>query len=208
MFDAALIASATLMGLGGAPHCALMCSAPCALAAPGAPAQARLLIGRLLSYTAAGALAAASAQALAQMSGGAAVLRPVWALLQAALLLLGLSLLVRGRAPGWLGAVRWQPKPRQAFATGLAWAVMPCGLLHAALLLSALSTSPLSGALAMAGFATTSTLGLVIAPALRSRLPRRVGDATPALRLAGLGLAAASGWALAHGVWERVLLAC
>ncbi|MBW8894344.1 MAG: sulfite exporter TauE/SafE family protein, partial [Burkholderiales bacterium] len=57
-------------------------------------------------------------------------------------------------------------------------------------------------------FAVTSTLGLTVAPAWLARLPRRVGDASPALRLAGVGLALASGWALAHGVWQRIALVC
>ena len=206
--DLALISSAALMGLAGAPHCALMCSTPCALAARGRKQQMRLLAGRLLGYSAAGVVAALSAQALASMSQGAAVLQPLWALLQAALLVLGLSLLVRGRVPAWLGNVRWRPHPGRSFFTGLAWVAMPCGLLHAALLLSALSNSPLGGGLAMAAFAITSTLGLAVAPGLISRLPRRIGDASPALRLAGLGLVMASGWALVHGVWQRALLAC
>lgn len=206
--DAALIGSAALMGLAAAPHCALMCSTPCALAARGRREQTRLLAGRLLGYSAAGAVAAASAQALARMSEGAAVLQPLWAMLQAGLLVLGLSLVVRGRVPLWLANTRWRPAPGRSFSTGLAWVAMPCGLLHAALLLAALSNSPLGGGLAMAAFAVTSTLGLAVAPAWLARLPRRVGDASPALRLAGLGLALASGWALAHGVWQRALLAC
>ena len=206
--DAALIGSAALMGLAGAPHCALMCSTPCALAARGRREQTRLLIGRLLGYSAAGVVAAASAQALSRMSQGTAVLQPLWALLQAALLVLGISLIVRGRVPVWLANVRWRPTPGRSFTTGLAWVAMPCGLLHAALLLSALSNSPLGGGLAMAAFAVTSTLGLAVAPAWLARLPRRVGDASPALRLAGLGLALASGWALAHGVWQRIALVC
>jgi sulfite exporter TauE/SafE len=206
--DAALIGSAALMGLAAAPHCALMCSTPCALAARGRREQLRLLAGRLLGYGAAGVVAAGSAQLLARMSQGAAVLQPLWALLQAALLVLGLSLLVRGRVPVWLAHVRWRPAAGRSFMTGMAWVAMPCGLLHAALLLSALSNSALGGGLAMAAFAVTSTLGLAVAPAWVARLPRRVGDASPALRLAGLGLVAASGWALAHGVWQRVALAC
>ncbi|MCE4553587.1 sulfite exporter TauE/SafE family protein [Roseateles cellulosilyticus] len=206
--DLALIGSAALMGLGAAPHCALMCSTPCALAARKREEQQRLLVGRLLGYSTAGAVAAASAQALAHMSQGAAVLQPLWALLQAALLVLGLSLVVRGRVPVWLANVRWRPAPGRSLATGLAWVAMPCGVLHAALLLSALANSPLGGGLAMAAFAVTSTLGLTVAPAWIARLPRRVGDASPALRLAGVGLAAASGWALVHGVWERVAQLC
>ncbi len=206
--DAALIGSAALMGLAAAPHCALMCSTPCALAAQGRRAQTRLLMGRLIGYSGAGAIAAASAQALAQMSQGATVLQPLWALMQAALLIFGLTLVVRGRVPVWLANARWRPAPGRSFVTGIAWIAMPCGLLHAALLLAALSNSPLGGGLAMAAFAVTSTLGLAVAPAWIARLPRRVGDTAPALRLAGVGLVAASGWALAHGIWQRVLLAC
>jgi len=205
--DAALIASAALMGLAGTPHCAAMCSAPCALAA--GPRPARLLVGRLLGYSAAGAVAAASAQALATASSRVLLLQPAWALLQAALLLLGLTLLARGRVPAWLGAVRWRPAPRHAFATGLAWVAMPCGLLHAALLLAGLSGSPGSGALAMAGFALASTPGLVIAPLWRARLLRRgAGGEVLALRLAGLGLAAGAGWGLLQGLWHGIRLTC
>lgn len=205
--DLALIASATLMGLAGTPHCAAMCSAPCALA--GGRRPAKLLAGRLLGYTVGGALAAASAGALARASQGVALLQPAWALLQAAMLLLGLTLLVRGRAPAWLGNVRWRPQPRHAFATGMAWVVMPCGLLHAALLLAGLSGSPLSGAAAMAGFALASMPGLVVAPLWRARLLRRgAGDGMPALRLAGLAMALGAAWGLAHGVWQQLLQAC
>jgi sulfite exporter TauE/SafE len=205
--DVALITSATLMGLAGTPHCAAMCSAPCALAA--GPRPAKLLAGRVLGYSAGGAVAAASAEALARASQSVALLQPAWALLQAALLLLGLTLLARGRVPAWLGAVNWRPKPRHAFATGLAWVVMPCGLLHAALLLAGLSGSVPGGAAAMAGFALASTPGLVIAPLWRARLLRRGerGEVL-ALRLAGLALAIGSAWGLGHGVWERILLAC
>ncbi|KQV89026.1 sulfite exporter TauE/SafE family protein [Pelomonas sp. Root1237] len=205
--DAALVLSATLMGLAGMPHCAAMCSAPCALAAGHRPV--RLLAGRLLGYAAGGAVAAASAQALARVSQSVTLLQPAWALLQAALLLFGLTLLVRGRVPAWLGAVRWRPQPRHAFATGIAWVAMPCGLLHAALLLAGLSGSPVSGAAAMAGFALASTPGLVIAPLWRARLLKQgAGGEVLALRLAGLMLAAGAAWGLVHGVWQRLLLAC
>ena len=115
--DAALIAATTLMGLAGIPHCAAMCSAPCALAAGHRPLK--LLAGRLLGYAAGGGIAAASAAALARASAGVAFLQPAWALLQAALLLFGLTLLVRGRLPAWVGAVSWRPQPRHAFATGI-----------------------------------------------------------------------------------------
>jgi sulfite exporter TauE/SafE len=205
--DLALIASATLMGLAGMPHCAAMCSAPCALA--GGRRPLKLLAGRLLGYAAGGAVAAASAQALARASQGATLLQPVWALLQSALLLLGLTLLVRGRMPRWLSAASQRAQPRHAFFKGVAWVAMPCGLLHAALLLASLSGSVAGGAVAMAGFALASTPGLVVAPLWRARLARHGADGDVlALRLAGLALTAGAGWGLAHGVWQRVLLAC
>ncbi|HEY8877815.1 MAG TPA: sulfite exporter TauE/SafE family protein, partial [Roseateles sp.] len=125
------------------------------------------------------------------------------------LLLLGLTLLLRGRMPVWLAAVRWRPQPRHALATGLAWVVMPCGLLHAALLLAALSNSIAGGAAAMGGFALASTPGLVLAPLWRARLLRRgAGGEVLALRLAGLALVVGAAWALGHGVWQRAMLAC
>lgn len=205
--DAALIASATLMGLVGTPHCVAMCSAPCALA--GGDRPARLLAGRVLGYAAGGALAAASAAVLARATSGVTALQPLWALLQAALLLLGLTLLLRGRMPPWLARLAWRPPPRHAFVTGLAWVAMPCGLLHGALLLAALAGSPLAGAGAMAGFALASTPGLVVGPLWRARLLRRgAGGEMLAMRLAGLALVVGAAWGLGHGVWERVLLAC
>lgn len=205
--ELAFIASSTLMGLAGLPHCAAMCSAPCALAGGARPW--RLLAGRLLGYTAGGAVAAASVDVLARASSGVALLQPAWALLQAAMLLLGLSLLLRGRMPAWLGAVSWRPQPRHALATGLAWVVMPCALLHAALLMASLSGSVPGGAATMAAFALASTPGLVIAPLWRVRLLRRGDDGgVPALRLAGLALSAGAAWGLAHGVWERVAALC
>lgn len=203
----ALTASAALLGLAATPHCAAMCSAPCALA--GGKRPARLMAGRLLGYTAGGTVAAASAEALARASQGTALLQPAWALLQAAMLLLGLTLLVRGRMPVWLGNVRWRPQPRQAFVAGMAWVAMPCGLLHAALLLASLSGSVAGGAASMAAFALASTPGLIVAPLWRARLLKRgARGEVLAMRLAGVGVAAGAAWGLAHGIWQSVLLAC
>ncbi|MFG6439217.1 sulfite exporter TauE/SafE family protein [Roseateles sp. LKC17W] len=205
--DLALILSVALLGLAGMPHCAAMCSAPCALA--GGRRPFKLLAGRVLGYAAGGAAAAASAQLLAQATQGITLLQPAWALLQAALLLFGLLLLVRGRMPAWLGSIRWRPQPRHALVTGVAWVLMPCGLLQGALLMASLTGSALSGGVAMAGFALASTPGLLLGPLWRARLLKRGADGDVlALRLAGLTLAIGAGWGLAHGVWQRVALAC
>ena len=66
MSDTALAASALLMGLAGAPHCAAMCGAACggiARGCGGANGTVRagwaLQVGRIASYALAGALVAA-----------------------------------------------------------------------------------------------------------------------------------------------------
>jgi hypothetical protein len=60
----------------------------------------------------------------------------------------------------------------------------------------------------MGSFAVASSAGLLLAPAVLARLPQRLSGAVPAVRLAGFGLVLASGWALAHGVWESVAAYC
>ncbi len=219
-FDAALILSAALMGLAGTPHCALMCSAPCAAVCGRARRRQRALLallgGRLLSYTLAGAVVAATAQGLFALSQGAQFLRPVWVLAHAGLFALGLLLLARGRQPVWLANLgpslsrqgTGQRGLSASFAAGLAWAAWPCGLLQSALLVAALTASPLAGAAAMAAFALSSSAGLLLAPALLARLPVALSGTVPAVRLAGIGLVLASGWALVHGVWESVAAYC
>ncbi|MCH8855469.1 MAG: EamA family transporter [Proteobacteria bacterium] len=58
-------------------------------------------------------------------------------------------------------------------------------------------------------FALASTPGLAIAPLWRARLLQRGGSGDMlALRLAGLALVVGAAWALGHGVWQRVQLAC
>ncbi len=235
--DAALAASALLMGLAGVPHCAAMCGAAQAgIAGRSAAGMWALQVGRLASYAAAGALVAGSVSALAGLGAAAPWLRPLWTLLHVAAFALGGWLLWQGRAPGWfagfgarLGAgagggadvgerrgglaqaqplhfMRRLPPPARAAAAGACWAAMPCGLLQSALLVAALNSGPLAGAVTMGGFALASGLGLVAGPWLWRRLGAASGagaaSATPALavRLAGALLMAGSGYALAHGL--------
>lgn len=225
--DAALIAAAALMGLAGAPHCTAMCSAACSLAvrrcAPTQPVagSTAFLSGRLFGYAAAGALAAWAISSLGQLAATAAPLRALWTVFHMAALALGLWLLVVARQPAWLeqlgtdrqrapGTVVFVDGPARAGAVGLGWFVMPCGLLQSALVTAALADGPLGGAAAMAAFALTSSGGLALLPlVLRKGLAG--GDARSprwAIRLAGLGLVATSGWALGHGMWERIVALC
>jgi sulfite exporter TauE/SafE len=233
---ASLLATAFLMGLAGSPHCLAMCGAACAgvsrgcgPATPGAaPSIAggllALMTGRLIAYAGAGAAVAASVGLLAGWAERAEWMRPLWAMLQAAALGLGLWLLWRGRQPDWfeaLGVRRavpavpagWAPVrgPLRTGSIGLAFVLLPCGLLQSALVVAALSGSALQGALVMAAFALGSGLVLAAGPWLWSRLlaSRSAApvasrgavwlDARWSIRLAGATLAAAALWAMWHG---------
>lgn len=82
---------------------------------------------------------------------------------------------------------------------GMAWALLPCGLLYSALLVAALAGSTLGGAMVMALFAAGTSVTMVIGPWLWLRLngaPARLGSGQWGVRLAGAALAVSSGWAL------------
>lgn len=239
--DTALILSALLMGLAGSPHCIAMCGAACAAVAGrcgGARPHGALLgfhAGRLAGYATGGAVVAASVSSLGVWAQWSPALRPLWTLVHAAALALGVWLLLKGRQPAFLenvgrglrrggaasvpaGPGGWQPLrgPAQAGAIGLAWLAWPCGLLQSALVVAGLGRDAASGAAIMAAFAIGSSLGLWAGPALWWRWSRgRPGGAatgwfTPALaiRLAGAGLAAASAWALFHDLAVRAIAYC
>lgn len=237
-----LLISALLMGLAGTPHCLAMCGSACAAMAPARKVPWAFFAARLASYSAAGAVAAASVGALSQWSSAVAALRPLWTLVHMAALVLGVYLLWRGRQPAWmerLGAVRapdvatvslpagrgWRrlAAPGRRIALGALWVAWPCGLLQSALLVAALANDAAGGAAVMAAFALASAAGLALGPALWWRLVAGLGGAaggasaqaawvqrlsTWPVRLAGLSLAAASVWALGHGVWLQVAAWC
>jgi len=222
--DVPLILAGLAAGVAASPHCAVMCGAPCAGLTGGCTRNAAgFHLGRLAGYMAGGALAAASVAALATWSQAAPALRPLWMLLHLALLALGLWWLASGRQPDWMKRSAAVPvrivgqrgRPLRSGLAGLAWVAWPCGALQAGLLLSALASSPLGGAFVMAGFALGSMPALMVAPwawarwrALRGGAVSTVEAATLGFRVAGVGLVLASGWALTHGLWERVAAWC
>ncbi|MCV2369297.1 sulfite exporter TauE/SafE family protein [Roseateles oligotrophus] len=237
MLDFALAGSALMMGLAGTPHCLAMCgAASTAVSGSSRAGQMGFQLGRLLSYATAGGLAAASVSLLAQWGQASALLRPLWVLLHVAAFLLGLALLWRGRQPAWLegmgqrissgirpavsvsldglkGGATVFARPARAGMLGLAWAAWPCGLLQSALLVAALASGPAQGAAVMAVFAMASGLGLALGPMLWVKLQGQGGGSGAvgmrwSVRLSGLGLAGASGWALGHGVWSQVVEFC
>lgn len=219
-----LAATAFLMGLAGGPHCAAMCGAACAgvvRAGRGSPAVHAWTFqaGRMLGYSLAGGAAALAGQSLAWLAQHTSALRPAWTLMHLAVLGWGLMLLLLARQPGWLdgaGRTVWaRVRPLVGgrggvFSAGLLWAFMPCGLLYSALLVASLTGGVLDGALAMALFASGSSLGLWFAPRLYGWL-REAGNRLRndlGTRLAGAVLAGVSVWALWADTLDRVARWC
>lgn len=220
-----LLLAALLMGLAGSLHCTAMCGAACtAITQRSGPRASRALLGlhlgRLASYAAGGALTAASVGALGAWAQVAPALRPLWSLVHGAALVLGLYLLWTGRQPAWMMIGRspvlanapagWLPMqaPLRSAALGSVWVLLPCGLLQSALLVAALANDAAGGAMVMAVFALASSLGLLMAGAAWQRALATPQALRWAVRLAGGMLAAASAWALGHGLWLKIAAYC
>lgn len=221
----ALVLSGLLLGLAGAPHCVAMCSAPCALASGGGRSSSWTFHGaRIGGYALAGAVVASSVGALASLSSLSPALRPLWTLVHAAALALGLWLAWQGRQPQWLedlgrGARRqvdghdgWLPikGPARSGVIGAAWVAWPCGLLQSALVVAALANNAAGGAMVMAAFGSATAGGLLLGPWAWRRLSGGSAVLSPTLgiRLAGGMLALASSWSLGAGIWHQVMAYC
>ncbi len=223
-----LALTALLMGLAGGPHCLAMCGAACAGVGRAAQKQgdgqgtsAMLLFqfGRVLGYGLLGAMAAYTMQGVGWLSTQSAMFRPVWTLLHIVAFLVGLLLLWRAEQPIWLeeiGRVVWRRVQTMtahlklqnggAVLLGFLWALMPCGLLYGALLVAALSNSPIEGAMVMALFAAGSAGVLTLGPWVWLRLrgtPTLEGRSGAwGVRLAGATRAASSACVLWMGLVE------
>ena len=186
-----LLVTALLMGLAGGPHCIAMCGAACAgIGQAAAPHSTRAIgtfqLGRVIGYGALGGLAAATMQGLGWLTVQSAALRPVWTMTHVLVLAWGLMMVLQARQPVWVenaGRSVWArvrplvAAPGGVFATGLLWALMPCGLLYSALLVAALSGGALQGALTMAVFGVGSGLWLLAGPWLWQRVRQRLNAA-------------------------------
>ena len=213
--QSSLAITTLLMGLAGGPHCVAMCGAACAGLAQAAGARrgqalTAFQLGRLLGYSLLGALAAASVQGLGWLTTQSAAIRPVWTLLHLAAMALGVLLMLQARQPAWLdqAARRLWAKVRAfndrygraaPWMVGMLWALMPCGLLYSALMVAALTSTPLDGAMTMALFALGSSVSLWAGPWLWLRL-QTLGDGAWGMRLAGLALFSVSAWGLWMGL--------
>jgi sulfite exporter TauE/SafE len=215
--------TALFMGLVGGPHCVAMCGAACAgigraAGARGGQALLTFQLSRMAGYALLGALAAGSVQGLAWLGTHTAVIRPVWTMFHVAALLLGVALLWQARQPAWIesmGQGVWRKArpalarlgPRAPVVLGVAWALMPCGLLYSALLMASLSANAIDGGLIMALFSLGTSIALTAGPWLLLRLQQARSGAW-GIRLAGLALMVTSGWALWMGITHPTGLWC
>jgi len=228
MMQFTLASTAFVMGLTGGAHCLAMCAAPCSMLTGGThsplqpttqalhwmPRRHTLVracsfhVGRLLGYALAGAAAALAIERLAWLSDYSPALRPVWSMLHVLIVAWGVLMLLAARQPAWIetaGRLAWakvQPlvtRPAGLWLAGMAWALLPCGLLYTALLMAALSGSARNGALCMLLFGAGSGLWLLAGPWLWGQLRQRVnalGNGHWGTRLAGAILLVMGIWAL------------
>lgn len=213
-----LTTSALLMGLAGGPHCVAMCGAACgAMVKAEKPSSvASYHLGRLIGYAVLGAIATYAIQSLAWLSNATTVLKSLWTFFHIVIFAWGMILVIFGRQPVWIdraGQGLWHQVKKAGklkfgyFYVGLLWALMPCGLLYSAVVMAAFNGEPIGGAVTMAAFAAGSGLSLFFAPLAWLKLKSTILEPY-GMRLAGLLLAAASGWAIWMDVMHQNQIWC
>lgn len=178
-----------LVGLLGGTHCVGMCGGIVGALSMGAPGRWSLLFaynaGRILSYSAAGAIAGALGAASLGLEGQVPVRLGLYLLANLMLIALGLYLLGITRALAFTekaGQSLWrliQPLTRrflpasnvfQAFPLGVLWGWLPCGLVYSALATSLAAGSAGRGALTMLAFGLGTLPNLLLAGIVLARL--------------------------------------
>jgi len=215
MIDWALPAALALGGLASGLHCAGMCggiSAGFSLLRKEDLLKRQLAFnaGRISSYAAAGAAAGALGSAAAYGSSFLPAQALLYLLASAFALAAGLHLAGFFAIPAveTIGLPLWrriQPLAArllpartlpQAYAAGLAWGWLPCGLVYGALAAAVFAGGALEGAIAMAGFGLGTLPWLLAAGVAAARV-----RSWPGMRRAGgVLLVALGGVGLAHAV--------
>jgi len=219
-----------LVGLLGGTHCVGMCGgvvgALTAQSVGGRAAWPLLLgynLGRIASYTAAGALVGAVGGLSRSFTGLASLQLALYLLANLMLVAVGFYLMGFTRSLALAeraGQVLWRrllpltarflPARRfsQALPLGMLWGWLPCGLVYSVLATAMVSGSSARGALAMLVFGLGTLPNLLLAGILLARF-RRFAQA-PALRvLAGTIVLGFGIWGLIHAsglgeqLWHR-----
>jgi uncharacterized protein len=198
------------LGAAGSLHCLGMCG-PIVLsysvALRGRRLGAHLAYngGRILTYTALGALAGAAGQALGLLGKMAGIASAVRIGAGAAMILAGILMvffsssgsLIRIQPAGAakrltraIGKFLLNPNPGSKFAMGLLLGFLPCGLIYAALLKALDSGDAAGGALTMLAFGLGTAGALIAAGLLSSVASVRLGrwaQYVPAVSVAAFG---------------------
>lgn len=212
--------TALLAGLLGGAHCVGMCGGiVAAMSLQGGrrqplPFHLGYNLGRLASYTLAGALAGLVGSAAFLSERLLPLQTGLYVLAQVVLILMGLYLAGLSRAVLWLeraGGALWKRlQPvfgrllpirdfKGALAAGLVWGWLPCGLVYSVLVTALASGNAASGALLMLAFGLGTLPNLLAMGWAAERL--RALAANRAVKLVA-GLAVAG-----FGVWGLVALA-
>ena len=167
MIESSQLASAFALGLAGMGHCLGMCGGIAAAMNLGGHRSPVVTVayhgGRVTSYTLLGAALGLAAGSI-EISSWTLALRYL-----AGLLLIGMGLYIADWWRGMmmlerLGARLWQPVQRlgarwlpirrwpQAFALGLCWGLMPCGLIYSSLAFAATAQNAVTSAAMMLCF--------------------------------------------------------
>jgi len=233
VIDFAPLVAAALVGLFSLLHCVGMCGGIMGALTFGLAPELRgrrgpLLLfilaynlGRILSYTLAGAMLGSVGLGLFAM------LSPEWGYLVmqllAALMLAGIGLYLGGWFPQFalierIGQPLWQRleplgrrmlpvrTPLQALLYGMLWGWLPCGMVYSVLLWSMSSGGPAEGALLMAAFGV-GTLPAIVGVGFGGSWLARVSRRPQARRLAGASLIlfAVAGPLLVHTLYPHGL---
>lgn len=221
MSELSLVA-AFLVGFLGGAHCVGMCGGiVAAMSWHGGVRQPFGLhlgynLGRILSYTLAGALAGLVGSAAFLSAHLLPLQQALYLLAQVVLILLGLylaglnrAILVLERVGGGLWA-RLQPRlgrllpvrsPGQALVAGALWGWLPCGLVYSVLVSALASGGPLAGAGLMLAFGLGTLPNLLAMGWAADRLHAIAADRR-LRRAAGLLVAAFGAWGLIHLLWR------
>ena len=205
-----LVAASFALGLASGVHCAGMCGGIVVAfsAQPLLPRaalwrrQLALQLGRISTYALLGAAAAATGAVATAFPAQQAL----FVLANLALVLIGLQLagfaIGTSRNPGMALWRHVQPfaaslMRTNPFVAGMAWGLLPCGLVYAALALAMLAGGAAQGAAAMLGFGAGTLPWLLAAGVAAARLRRWVAGA--AGRVAAGAMVSGFGvWGLAH----------
>lgn len=221
MLAEASLLTAFLVGLLGGVHCVGMCGGIVGALSLGLSEQQRcgvarwyfLLaynLGRVISYSFAGALLGGIGWLAANWSGLHQIQQYLQLLAALFMVALGLylggwwqALVVLERAGGAVWA-RLEPlgrrflpvrSPAHAFALGLIWGWLPCGLVYSVLVWAVATADPLRGAALMLAFGLGTLPNLLLMGAAAAGLAARVRD--PRTRqIAGLLVVLLGGYAL------------